>query len=114
MYGGIGCAMGTGFSLIVGNGLLMNWYYHKKIGLNIKAFWKEIITFFPALIFPSIVGISIMLYLDVDQFLPLIISIILYSICFGSSMWLLGLNNNEKSIIIDFIRKLKFAYFRKV
>lgn len=113
MFGGIGCAIGTGFSLIVGNGLIMNWYYHEKIGLNIKNFWKEIIKFFPALIFPSIVGYGIMMYLNIDQFLPLITTIVLYSLCYISSMWLLGLNEYEKSIAINFIHKLKFIYFWK-
>src|SRR5690625_694668 len=31
-YGAIGAATGTALSLLLGNGLLMNWYYHAKIG----------------------------------------------------------------------------------
>ena len=27
-YGGIGAAIGTAISLLIGNGLVMNWYYH--------------------------------------------------------------------------------------
>jgi O-antigen/teichoic acid export membrane protein len=114
MYGGIGCAMGTGFSLIVGNGLIMNWYYHKKIGLNIKNFWKEIIKFFPALIFPGIVGFGIMFYLDINQLLPLIGAIIVYGLCYILSMWLLGLNTYEKSIAISFIDKIKSLIFGQI
>lgn len=113
MYGGIGCAIGTGISLIVGNGLIMNWYYHNKIGLNIKHFWKEIIKFFPALIFPIILGAGIMLYLNINEFLPLIAVIMVYSLCYMSSMWLLGLNNYEKGIFISLLQKLKFINCRK-
>lgn len=41
-YGGIGCAVATGVSMIVGNGFIMNWYYAKEIHLAIASFWKQI------------------------------------------------------------------------
>lgn len=41
-YGGIGCAVATGISMIVGNGLIMNWYYAKEIHLAISTFWKQV------------------------------------------------------------------------
>lgn len=44
-YGGIGCAFSTGFSMFIGNGLVMNWYYSSVTGLQIKEFWKQIIKF---------------------------------------------------------------------
>ena len=113
MHGGIGSAIGTGISLIVGNVLIMNWYYHKKIGLDIKFFWKEIIKFFPALIFPSIVGFVLMFYFNINQFLPLISAIMVYSFCYISSMWLLGLNSYEKGIVMNQLHKLKLINSRK-
>lgn len=41
-YGGIGCAIGTGLCLFLGNGIAMNIYYKKKIHLDISRFWREI------------------------------------------------------------------------
>lgn len=41
-YGGIGCAVATGISMIVGNGFIMNWYYAKEIHLAISSFWRQI------------------------------------------------------------------------
>ena len=41
-YGGIGAAIGTGLGSLLGQGMFMNWYYYKKMGLNIPLFWKEI------------------------------------------------------------------------
>ena len=41
-YGGIGCAVATGISMIVGNGFIMNWYYAKEIRLAIASFWRQI------------------------------------------------------------------------
>ena len=42
-YGGIGCAMAIAGALTLGQIIVMNIYYHKKQGLNIIGFWKEII-----------------------------------------------------------------------
>ena len=36
-YGGIGCAFATGFSMFIGNGLVMNWYYSSVTGLQLKS-----------------------------------------------------------------------------
>ena len=41
-YGGVGCAVATGISMIVGNGFIMNWYYAKEIHLAISSFWRQI------------------------------------------------------------------------
>ncbi len=42
-FGGIGCALGTAISMIVGNGFIMNWYYQTHIGLDMVYFWKRIL-----------------------------------------------------------------------
>lgn len=40
-YEGIGAAMGTCIGYVLGQILFMNWYYHKKIGLDIPGCWKQ-------------------------------------------------------------------------
>jgi len=107
MYGGIGCAIGTGISLVVGNVFIMNWYYHIKLGLNMKKFWKEIMNFVPALILPFTLGLFIMIFLKEEQLFPLIFCIILYTITYAISMWLLGLNKYEKSLVANLLKKLR-------
>src|SRR5690625_4166283 len=39
LYGGIGAAIATSFSLIVGNVIIMNIYYHRRVGINILVFF---------------------------------------------------------------------------
>lgn len=41
-YGGIGSAIGTSFSMFLGQ-IIVNIYYQKSVGLDIKKFWKSII-----------------------------------------------------------------------
>lgn len=47
LWAGIGCALGTAISMIVGNGLIMNWYYQTHIGLDMRYFWKNILKIVP-------------------------------------------------------------------
>ena len=65
-YGPVGASMGTAISLVTGNTVFMNWYYHSRIGMNMFFFWKEIAKFIPALITPTIVGILILKYAKVS------------------------------------------------
>ena len=38
----VGAALMTGIALVIGQGFIMNWYYMKKIELNIPYFWKKV------------------------------------------------------------------------
>lgn len=98
-YGGFGAAAGTSISLIIGNGLIMNWYYHSRIGLNVLYFWKEILKFFPSLVIPAILGIIINLHTDLYNIYSFIIYSLIYGSVFCLSMWFLGLNTYEKDLI---------------
>lgn len=41
-FGGTGCAFATGLSMLLGNGLVMNWFYARRIHLAIGEFWRRI------------------------------------------------------------------------
>ena len=81
-YGGVGAATGTAVSLLICNVLIMNWYYHKKIGLDIIYFWKEIFGLIKALLLPTIVGISIYLFVDLYRITIFLIYAFIYVIIF--------------------------------
>lgn len=42
-FGAAGTAFGTTLSTVIGNIVLMNWYYEKKVGLNIALFFRNLI-----------------------------------------------------------------------
>ena len=44
-FGGIGAAIGTAGSNILGQILVMNWFYWKRIGIDIPRYWKNFIKF---------------------------------------------------------------------
>ena len=55
-FGIIGAAACTAVAFIVGNGILMNWYYWKVIKLDIIGFWKNIIRISIAPVIMVVVG----------------------------------------------------------
>lgn len=98
-YGGVGAAIGTALSMILGNGFIMNWYYHVKVGLNMKYFWSEIFKFLPSFLFPAIYGIIVNRTVDLYSFENLLFYGLVYVIIFIVSMWFLGLNEYEKELV---------------
>ena len=111
-YGGVGAAAATGLSMIIANSFIMNWYYHVKIGLDIKYFWKQIFGFAPALILPLLSGMMIHHFVGLYSIINFLLSGIAYVLIFSLSIWFLGMNDYEKKLIggplLKFLKKLKF------
>ncbi|MGN1168023.1 MAG: lipopolysaccharide biosynthesis protein [Lachnospiraceae bacterium] len=103
----IGAAVMTGLANIVGQGFLMNWYYWKKVGLNIPRFWKNILSieWIPLLlcVIFLIVGKVINFY-AISAFLG---GIVVYIILYIILIWKFSLNEDEKKVIMGFIYKIK-------
>lgn len=104
--GSAGAALGTAISLIAGNIIFMNWYYHARIGMNMFYFWKEIAKFISALIVPCMLGIIIMNFANITGLIKLGVFAIIYTIVYGLSMYFLGLNEEEKQLVMGPIRKI--------
>ena len=104
--GPAGAALGTAISLFVGNIVFMNWYYHARIGINMFYFWKEIAKFVPALIIPCGIGVAIMRFANVTDFVKLGIFAMVYTVIYVISMYCLGMNAEEKRLVTNPIKKV--------
>ena len=105
-YGVIGAPIGTAISIILGNGFFMNWYYGKRIGLEIIQFWKEILSFFPGFIVPILFGVIITHFWPTGQLGSIIVFAISYGAVFFVSIWLWGMNTAEKDMIRNLYCKI--------
>ena len=106
LWGEIGTALGTTISLLIANGLIMNIYYQKKLGINVIRFWKSIISTLPGYILPICLGVSIMMFYDFKSLVDFCLFIALYVLVFGLSIYFLGINKEEKNIIKNTINKV--------
>lgn len=106
IMGPAGAALGTAISLIVGNIFCMNWYYQKRIGLDMIYFWKQIFSFIPALIAPGIVGVLLMKYANITGLVKLGLYAAVYATVYALSMYFLGMNDDEKTLVMGPIKKI--------
>lgn len=100
-YGAIGVTLGTALSYLLGNGIAMNWYNYKYIGIDIPKFWMQIIKFMPSFIVPTIYGIVIERCINLNNTINIALYGIIYIIIFIISMWFLGLNDDEKRLLLN-------------
>lgn len=98
-YQGIGAAIGTATSLILGQCLILNIYYHKKVGIDMIAFWKNIMRMSIPVIFTIFFGIVLNKVILTNGIAVLSIKIILYSIVYTILMWIFAMNDYEKNLI---------------
>lgn len=106
LYSGIGAAIGTAISLILGQGIILNIYYHKKVGINMIEFWKNILRMSIPIVFVVLFGIGLNMLIVSDSILILAVKIVLYTAVYGLLIWFFGMNNYEKDLIRKPVNKL--------
>lgn len=102
-----GVTIGTLISNVIGTVIIMNIYYHKKIGLNILRFWKEIFRASLGLIIPICVGLAIYVFVDFNNIWLYFALIVAYSIVYILSMYFIGLKKEEKQVVNGEMLKIK-------
>ncbi len=102
-FGEIGCAAGTCACLILGNIIIMNIYYHKKVGVDIPYFWKQILKFIPSLI-PSAAAVIIVKSLATDSMVSVAAGAAAFTVIYWVSMYFLGFGNKEKKYILSVMK----------
>lgn len=106
LYGGIGSAIGTSLSLLIGNVLIINIYYQKKVGINVIKFWKEIFKMTIPFIIPIAIILLIMHFVTLHGYLHVIVFGGIYSIIYALVCYTLVMNNYEKGIINKVLKKV--------
>lgn len=105
-YGAIGSTIGTAISLVVANGIIMNIYYHKKCNIDVIGFWKSIIILSRGLLIPVACGIVMMKFVPIGSLWMFVGQVILYTAIYCVSMWFIGMNSYEKSLILNPLRSI--------
>lgn len=112
-YGGKGAAFATFICMFGGTVVFMNIYNHKKVGIDIIAFWKSIAKILPGYIIPVVTGVLIMNFIQIDSYFTLLWTILLYCVVFIISVWFISMNKYEKDLFIKPIHKIKNKFKRK-
>lgn len=104
---GIGCAVCTYLSLLVGHGVAMNWFYKCKVGLNIGDFWKNI-AIITMKYLPLICGVTVLnQWFVTTNICFLVVKILLYTMGYCVIGYVWCMNMSEKELAMSVIRKIK-------
>ena len=102
---GLGSAIGTAIATLIGNVTLMNWYYHKRIGLNIPMFWKHIFHLLPSMLLPFIAAVLLAIYVYPTSYFGVAGIAAAFALLYGACMWLFGMNRYERGLVTTIVRK---------
>ncbi|EOU2073685.1 hypothetical protein C5S22_11755, partial [Clostridium perfringens] len=112
LYGIYGVVIGTVISLIIGNILIGNIYYKKKVGINLKIYFSETFSGIWKCILPIILLCILLSSFNYVNWGVLIFQCLLYLIGFLLILFKLGLNTQEKQIVKKLVLKIKFIRFK--
>lgn len=104
-YGALGTAFATAVSIILGNIILMNWYYQKYIGLDIKRFWKTMAHFIPLIVVTTVTGYYCTQVFNEYTILGFITVGICIFFSYTIMLWMTVLNKNERERFLNKIFK---------
>ena len=107
LYGGIGAAIGTAISILLGQIIFMNIFYHKKVGINMIKFWINIFKMFIPMIICIIFAIIIKYFIPINTVLVLLAQIFVYTVLYCALVWKFSMNNYERDLILKPMNKLK-------
>lgn len=112
IYGIIGAAICTCISYLIGNGLIMNFYYYKVLNFKISLFWKNIIHISKVPILMMIICYFIFSRVIVIHSLKqFILYVMIYSIVYFILLWKFSMNEYEKDLISEMVKQFKNKIF---
>lgn len=105
-WGGIGAALCSCISYILGQGIIMNIYYYKVTKINIPLFWKNILhmSLIPALL--CVTTFIVSNFVNFYSWVAFLLAVLIYTILYSVGSWFFSMNDYEKDVIRVPIGKL--------
>ena len=101
----LGAAIGTAIATGAGM-LIMNRYYHRRVGLDIPRFWRRIRHLVPAMLLPALAAVAAAVFLSPTGYGQIAVILCVFVAIYGASMWLFGMDCYERDLFGGPVRKL--------
>ncbi len=102
----IGATVGTFFSLMFGDILVMNLVFRKEIGISLRTYYFGLAKgILPSLLLSAVAG-CFMLLLPLPDSLALVLNVGCMTLVYAISMWLFGFNQHEKELLNKLCRMI--------
>lgn len=107
LYGSVGTAIITAIFVFIGNVLVLNIYYHKKLQLDMLVYWRKIGKLIVIICAITLLGYSLKELILVEDWSSLFTYIIIYSALYSVVIYFTYLSKSEKQWIITKMKHLK-------
>ena len=99
-FGMIGAAAATCLAYIVGHVFIMNWFYHKRIGIDIPLFWKNILKMSPVMFVMGTVWWFLLDAIAVDSLIKFLVLAVIYTVMYFLLAYRFMMNAYERNLIV--------------
>lgn len=106
-WGVIGAPIATAIAYIIGHGVVMNFYYHKCIKINVLKMWKGINhRLLISIVLTTVLTIPLKFFTGVTLII-FIMKCIVWCIVYGIVLLVVGLNTEEKIVLKDIGQRIR-------
>ena len=106
IYGVVGAAMATCIAYIIGNILIINWYYYRKIGIDIPLFWKNILKMCPVMLGMGTAAWFVLNGMTVGNWLVFFICAAVYTVVYFLLAYRFMMNPYERDTVMVPVKKV--------
>lgn len=104
-----GATIGTFISLILGDVVVMNVIFYKKLRINLWYYYKGLAKgILPCVLLITAAGFALCRLLRPDSWLMLFIGILMVCLLYVICLFLFGMNSYEKTLVLSILRKVGF------
>lgn len=105
-FGCIGAACSSAVAMFFCSGIVMNWYFWKRVGLDVPRFWKSVLRMVLPLALLCVAGVLVWQNLPHAVSWPVLAAgIAVYTILFCAVAWFCSTNEYEKNLIRGFLHR---------
>lgn len=105
-FGAIGSSVGTALATILGNIILMNWYYEKQIHLDIKRFFFSLVKPTCALGVAAFGGIVLKSFVGMGSWIDFCIQGMFFVGIYFICLFKFGFHSEDRAMALQMIRKI--------
>lgn len=104
-YGGIGSAIGTCIATFLGQILFMNYFYEKRVNINIKEYWKNFSVFLMLSVVVTLITTLANNLIFCKTWTTFLLMVFMFSVIYISLFWFFVANNFEKDLVRKVVKR---------
>jgi O-antigen/teichoic acid export membrane protein len=102
-YGGFGCALMTGICFVIGQIIILNWFYYKRMEIDIPLFWKKMSRLLVLFMIILLLSYCFKYIINTSSWKTFGLGTIVYVVIYIFIMKMWGINSYEKQLILGLL-----------